>query len=144
MIQLGNWSGNYSFLNPEINKIRGFEKTNFSIKITAVEKNKFTGRIQDDLTTGGTEGVGEIIGQINNNKVEFVKKMPIMTILVDSKGTRKTYNKKHRPIYYSGEFSIDKKTVTGTWRFKFGFIWIGIIPIPVKPSKGTWSMTLVN
>jgi hypothetical protein len=141
MIQAGNWSGYYSFLDPEINKIRGFDKTKFDIEIITVKDNKFTGKVQDDLTTGGTEGIGEIIGQINGDKVEFVKKMPVMTLLIDRKGTRKTYNKKHRPIYYTGQLSSDKQTVTGTWRFKFGFVWLGIIPVPVRPSKGSWTMT---
>lgn len=141
MIQKGKWSGYYSFLNPEINKIRGFDKTNFEIQILAVEANRFTGKVQDELTTGGTEGIGEIIGQINGNEVQFVKKMPIMTLLVDKNGTIKTLNQKHRPIYYSGQFSNNKETLTGTWRFKFGFVWVGIIPIPIKPTKGTWTMT---
>lgn len=141
MIQTGNWRGYYSFLDPEINKIRGFDKTNFDIQIITIIGNKFTGKIEDDLTTGGTEGIGEIVGQINGDKIEFVKKMPVMTLLVDKKGTRITRNKKHRPIYYTGDFSSDKLTITGTWKFKFGFVWLGIIPIPVRPSKGTWSMT---
>ena len=74
--------------------------------------------------------IGEVIGQVNGDKVVFVKKMPIMTLLVNKKGTRKTYNKKHRPIYYTGEFSSDKQSVTGTWRFKLGFIWLGINSCP--------------
>ena len=90
MIQIGNWSGYYSFLNPEINKIRGFERTNFDIQIFNVAGNKFTGEIKDDLATGGTEGIGEIAGQINGNKVEFIKRMPVLTLLVDKDGTRKT------------------------------------------------------
>ena len=144
MIQVGNWNGYYSFLDPEINKIRGFEKTNFNVQIIAVKDNKFTGKIQDDLTTGGTEGIGEVIGQVNGDKVEFVKKMPVMTVLVDRNGTRKTSNKKHRPIYYTGQLSGDKQTITGTWRFKSGFVWLGIIPVRVRPSKGTWAMTFKN
>jgi hypothetical protein len=144
MIQAGNWSGYYSFFDPAMNKIRGFEKTNFDIQILTIKDNKFTGKIQDDLATGGTEGVGEIIGQINGDKVEFVKKMPVLTLLVDKNGTRKTYNKKHRPIYYTGQVSSDKQTVTGTWKFKFGFVWLGIIPVPVRASKGNWTMTFKN
>jgi hypothetical protein len=128
MIQTGNWSGYYSFLDPEINKIRGFDKTNFDIQITTIKDNTFTGKIQDDLATGGTEGIGEIIGQVNGDKVEFVKKMPVLTLLIDKKG----------------QLSKDKQTVTGTWRFKFGFVWLGIIPIPVRTSKGTWAMTFKN
>ena len=128
-------------MNEEINKIRGFDNTFFEIEILTVNNNAFTGKIQDDLSTGGTEGVGEFLGKIIGHRIEFVKLMPVMTLLIDRKGTRKTFNKKHRPIYYSGQFSSDGQTVSGTWRFKFGFIWIGIIPIPNKPSKGFWTMT---
>jgi hypothetical protein len=142
MIQIGRWNGDYSFSNQEINKARGFGKTNFHIDILTVDDNNFIGTVQDDLNTGGTEGVGEVKGKVTGDKIEFVKLMPIMTLLVDKKGTKKTFNRKHRPIYYTGQFSSDRKTISGNWKFKFGFIWMGIIPIPVVPSKGTWTMKL--
>ncbi|MDF2456549.1 MAG: hypothetical protein K0R51_2542 [Cytophagaceae bacterium] len=141
MIQTGQWTGHYSFKDEEINKIRGFEKTFFTIEILTVNDHAFTGKVQDDLTTGGTEGIGTIAGSIQGDRMDFVKSMPVMTLLVDRKGTIKTYNKKHRPIFYSGQFSSDGQTVSGTWRFKFGFVWIGIIPVPMMPSSGFWSMT---
>lgn len=141
MIQTGQWTGNYSFDNDKISKARGFEKTFFEIEILSVSDKMFTGEIQDDLTTGGTEGIGEILGKITGNGIDFVKLMPVLTLLVGKNGTRKTYNKKHRPIYYTGQFSSDGQTVGGTWRFKFGFIWIGIFPVPIMPCKGIWSMT---
>lgn len=141
MIQLGQWTGYYSFKNKDFNKIRGFEKTFFDLEILSVKEDTFIGKIQDDLTTGGTEGIGEISGKIVGDRINFVKLMPVMTLLVDRKGTRKTYNKRHRPIYYTGQFTSDGETVAGTWQFKFGFVWIGIFPVPVIPSKGIWSMT---
>ncbi|MCP9770364.1 hypothetical protein EGI22_20855 [Lacihabitans sp. LS3-19] len=141
MIKIGKWKGQYSFFDQKVNKIRGFDKTLFKIEISSVNGNSFKGKIEDDLNTGGMEGVGEILGEIIGNRIEFVKVMPKMTLLVDRKGTRKTYNKKHQPIFYTGQFSSDGQTVSGTWRFKFGFIWIWIIPVPVIPSKGIWSMT---
>ena len=64
MIQIGQWTGHYSFKDEKVNKIRGFEKTFFEIEILSVNDNAFTGKIHDDLTTGGTEGVGEISGKI--------------------------------------------------------------------------------
>ena|ERR1051326_1239729 len=142
MIQKGRWMGYYTYDKNEYNKIRGFDRTNFTLDIISVVGNKFTGKVQDDLTTGGTEGVGEIIGKFIDDRIEFVKQMPIMTLLVDRKGTKKTFNRKHRPIYYSGQFSNDHKSISGHWKFKFGFIWFGIIPIPVKSTTGTWAMTL--
>ena len=141
MIQIGQWTGHYSFEDERINKIRGFDKTFFEMEILAVNENEFTGKIQDDLSSGGMEGVGDIKGKIMGDRIDFVKSMPVMTLLMDKKGTIKTFNKKHHPIYYTGQFSNDGLTVSGTWRIKFGFIWIGLLPIPFMPSKGIWSMT---
>ena len=120
----------------------GFLQTNFDIEITSVDKNNFIGKVQDDLSTGGTEGVGEITGNVVGENVHFIKQMPIMTLMIGKDGTRKTFNKKHRKIYYSGTFSSDRKSISGQWRFKFGFLWIGFLPIPVIPTKGTWTMKI--
>jgi hypothetical protein len=142
MIEIGHWIGQYKFDKEVHQKMSGFDSTNFEIEITKVDNNNFIGKVQDDLSTGGTEGVGEIIGKVSGEKIEFIKQMPIMTLLVGKDGTRKTLNKKHRKIYYQGIFSSDKKSIAGQWRFKFGFIWFGLIPIPIVPTKGTWAMTL--
>ncbi|GGH83092.1 hypothetical protein GCM10011379_57960 [Filimonas zeae] len=142
MIQIGQWKGYYSYSGEKVNKFRQFENTLFDIEILTVNGNFFTGKVQDDLGTGGTEGVGDITGQIKGNGIDFVKRMPVLTFIVDEKGTRKTFNKKHPPIFYTGEFTNDGQTVNGTWRFKFCFVWLGIIPIPIMPIKGAWSMTL--
>ncbi len=142
MIQKGHWFGYYTFDNPAHNKARGFEKTNFDVEILRVENNSFMGKVQDDFSTGGTEGTGDIIGKVTGDNVAFVKQMPVMTILVDKKGTSKTFNRKHKNIFYSGKFSEDRKTISGIWRFKFGFIFLGILPVPIIPAKGKWMMTL--
>ncbi len=144
MIQTGRWIGHYKFDREIQQKMNGFEFTNFEIEITCVDNNTFSGKVQDDLTTGGTEGTGEIKGKVSGNDVEFVKQMPIMTLLIGKEGKRKTLNRKHRRIYYTGTFSSDKRSVSGKWRFKFGFIWFGIIPIPVSPTSGTWSMRFID
>jgi hypothetical protein len=75
MIQIGHWTGHYSFADEKVNKIRGFEKTFFEIEILSVSENAFTGKVQDDLNTGGTEGVGEILGKIMGDRIDFVKFM---------------------------------------------------------------------
>ena len=142
MIEKGLWIGQYKFDKKTHQETTGFESTNFEIEITKVDNNNFIGKVHDDLTTGGTEGIGEIVGKVLDENIQFVKQMPIMTLLIGKEGTRKTYNKKHRKIYYSGTFSGDRKSISGHWRFKFGFIWFGLIPIPVTPSKGTWTMKL--
>ena len=142
MIKIGHWTGQYKFDKEVHQKMTGFDSTNFKIEITSVENNIFFGRVQDDLTIGGTEGIGEIQGKVSGDAVKFVKQMPIMTLMVGKEGTRKTLHKKHRKIYYSGTFSSDRKSITGQWKFKFGFIWVGFIPIPITPTKGTWTMKL--
>jgi hypothetical protein len=144
MIKIGHWIGHYKFDKEAHQKMTGFDSTNFEIEITHLDKNIFFGTVKDDLFTGGTEGIGEVHGKVKGDIVEFVKQMPVMTLLVDKVGTRKTLNKKHRKIYYSGTFSSDKKSISGQWRFKFGFIWSGLIPIPVIPTKGTWTMKLTE
>lgn len=142
MIKTGHWIGHYKFDKKLHQDMSGFLQTNFDIEITSVDKNNFIGKVQDDLSTGGTEGVGEITGNVVGENVHFIKQMPIMTLMIGKDGTRKTFNKKHRKIYYSGTFSSDRKSISGQWRFKFGFLWIGFLPIPVIPTKGTWTMKI--
>lgn len=144
MIKIGHWVGQYKFDKEVHQKMTGFDSTNFEIEITTVDNNNFLGKVQDDLTTGGTEGIGEIEGKVRGDIVEFVKQMPVMTLLVGNKGRKNTLNRKHRKIFYSGIFSSDRKSISGQWRFRFGFIWFGLIPIPIAPTKGTWEMKLTE
>ncbi|HUM98772.1 MAG TPA: hypothetical protein PK275_13025 [Chitinophagaceae bacterium] len=142
MIKVGQWIGQYKFDKETHQKITGFDSTNFVIEIINVDSNCFRGNVHDDLTTGGTEGIGGIQGEVTGDIVKFVKQMPVMTLILGKNKTKKTLNRKHRKIYYSGKFSDDKKSISGHWRFKFGFIWFGLIPIPVAPTRGTWTMKL--
>jgi hypothetical protein len=142
MIEIGYWIGEYKFDKEVHQKMSGFDSTNFEIEITKVDNCNFSGKVQDDLSTGGTEGIGEIIGKVSGEKIEFIKQMPVMTLMVGKDGIRKKLNKSHRKIYYQGIFSGDRKSISGKWRFKFGFIWFGLIPIPVTPTKGTWTMKI--
>jgi hypothetical protein len=89
MIQIVNWTGYYSFLNPKINASRGFEQTYFNIEILTVDKNQFAGTVTDDLSTGGMKGTGEINGKFDGNRIEFTKGMPVMTLIVDKSGSKK-------------------------------------------------------
>lgn len=144
MIQIGKWTGFYSFSEDKINKMRGFEKTSFDLQILSLRENTFIGKVQDDLASGGAEGIGEVVGQLQGDRIDFVKKLPVMTLIVDRKGTTKTFNQKHPPIYYTGRLSNDGHSAEGTWRFKFGIVWLGIIPLPIMPCKGIWSMTFMK
>ena len=141
MITKGHWTGQYKYGKETIQKATGFAGTNFDIEILSIENDNFVGTVKDDLSTGGTKGIGEIVGKVVGENIEFIKQMPVMTS-INKDGTMKTYNKKQRKIYYSGTFSKDGKSISGEWRFKFGFVWIGFIPIPIPPTKGIWIMKL--
>ncbi|MDB5276165.1 MAG: hypothetical protein JWR61_1120 [Ferruginibacter sp.] len=141
MITKGVWTGHYDHAERTKTLISGLTSTKFTIEIIDIIDNRFTGTVQDDLATGGTEGVGKIIGAINANKIKFTKLMPIMTLIMDKNGTRKVLKKKHRPIYYSGDFSTDKIVVSGEWHFKPGIIWLGFLPRFVTRQGGTWTMS---
>ena len=142
MISIGYWTGQYKYDRAELQRTTSCNSTNFEIEITAINNNNFIGKVQDDLSTGGTEGIGEIRGKVSGEKIKFVKQMPILTVINPKNGTRKTFNKKHRKIYYQGVLLSDEKSISGQWRLKFGFIWIWFIPIPVSSTKGTWTMML--
>jgi len=66
--------------------------------------------------------------------------MPYRSVIYPN-GKRKTSDKRHPTIYYNGTFSKDRNEINGTWQFKLKPLF-GFIPIPFKPDKGTWSMTL--
>ncbi|MDO7853847.1 hypothetical protein [Hymenobacter convexus] len=143
MIQPGHWKGQYTFGNPAHNKLRGFELTTFYIDITSVDGHQFSGTVEDDLSTGGTEGIGEITGKVSGDFIEFVKQMPVKTV-IEADGRRSTYNKKHRKLYYSGKMAADGKSISGSWRFRSELIWVGLVPHVSEPVGGTWSMALVG
>ena len=88
------------------------------------------------------QGEGQISGEIKNGQVSFQKQMPLYTIIFKN-GTKQTLDRKHPIIYYFGNFSQDKNHIKGKWKFKWKiFLLFGIIPIPFKPSSGTWEMNL--
>lgn len=144
MIVKGIWKGQYKYDNKVHQQLKGVDATNFEIDITTIDDKHFTGTVQDDLSTGGTEGRGEISGRIIGNAVEFVKQMPVLSILNGKTGVRKTYNRKHRKIYYTGTFSDDGKTISGRWKFKAGFVLVGLMLILGSSNGGTWTMKLIE
>ncbi|MDO3628706.1 hypothetical protein [Mucilaginibacter sp. BT774] len=143
MIKKGTWKGLYKYNNKIHHELRR-EGTKFEISIIEINNDHFAGTVQDDLATGGTEGIGEITGHVTGNEVYFVKQMPIMTTLNPINGARKTFNKKHPNIYYTGTFSDDGKSISGQWRFKAGFTLVGLLLIIGLANKGTWTMTLTE
>jgi len=138
----GTWLGYYKYDNELHQKTIGFDKTNFTIIIQSFDGKNFKGIVNDDITTGGMKETGDIVGSVEGEKLSFQKFMPRET-LFNPNGERITSDKKHRTLYYSGILSNDKKEITGQWKFKIkiGFLF-GLIPIPYRGGKGTWSMKL--
>lgn len=136
----GIWKGKYKFAGrvPESLKTR---ETQFEINIQSFDGSHFTGTVEDDLESGGTPGTGKVQGEISNDNISFVKQMPVSALyfkdkmIIDEK-------KMHPPIYYTGKISNGR--AQGTWRFRFGIMFKGIIPFIILPTKGTWEMTQVD
>lgn len=138
----GTWNGYYKYDKEKSQKALGFDKTNFTIVVNSFDGKKFEGSVADDPDSGGMEGEGQIVGQIENKTVLFQKHMPRATFIFKD-GSRKILDRKHPIIYYSGTISQDGTKIEGSWKFKTQIAFLfGIIPFPYNPPKGTWSMQL--
>ncbi len=142
---LGNWKGFYQYRNENIQKIVGYDKTDFDLYIDKFDGVNFSGKVKDDEKSGGMKESGEIVGKILKNKISFEKSMPVNSQIINKKGDRKISNKKHPTIYYFGTLSEDKTEIIGNWEFrrKLGFL-LGFFPVIFRPGKGTWKMNLKN
>lgn len=140
---LGIWYGFYQYKSKTARKIAGFEKTNFTLTIDFFDGQHFSGVAQDDLKSGGMNESGKIVGQIDGNVIRFTKHMPKQQRIIDSSGTRQTFNKPHPILYYSGSIDKDKHQAEGKWKFGFRIVFLfSIIPIPMRLGKGYWYMKL--
>jgi len=141
---LGKWNGYYKYDNKKLQKLISHEQTNFTITIDFFEDDIIKGAVIDDIKSGGMHGIGEIEGEVHKEFIYFEKRMPFESIITDMKGTRKTTENKHKPIFYQGKL-ISDNVYQGTWEFNkvWGFIF-GIIPIKYRPGKGTWEMRKEN
>ena len=138
---IGSWKGYYKYDNQTAQKVMGAELTHFTVVIHSFDGKFFEGTIRDDLSSGGMEGEGQIIGKIENCTVTFKKIMPKSTYVYKD-GTRKTLDKRHPAIYYTGTIARNKMSMEGNWKMKYQIVFLlGLIPFPVKPSPGTWNMS---
>lgn len=134
---LGSWKGTYTYDIPEEYKDERTQEVEFN----SVNKNQFIGTVEDNPSTGGTPGIGNIIGSFNDYELSFEKNMPIHARIESDGSHTIDKSKKHPTLIYSGVFSRSKKIITGTWRFKKKIlVWKGIIPFLVIPGTGTFSM----
>jgi hypothetical protein len=140
---IGNWKGSYKYGNEKVQKIIGYNETEFEIVIDKFDGENFSGKVKDDEATGGMKETGLIEGRIKNNTIYFEKLMPKNYQITNLKGDRKHTEKRHPKIYYFGKQSKDRNKFEGNWRFKkrLGFLFY-VIPIIYSPGKGTWEMEL--
>lgn len=133
------WRGSYKYDNAAVRKIIGFDHTNFEIEFIFSDDIHFTGTVKDDRNTGGTPGTGEVSGTVIGDEVQFVKKMPVMTAIINGASYKTIEGRKHRNIYYAGSLSADSKSMSGKWKIRFGVGFWGILPFIWLPTTGTWS-----
>ncbi|MDR7128046.1 hypothetical protein J2X69_000374 [Algoriphagus sp. 4150] len=137
----GTWIGTYRYNITDDFKDEKTKEVEFTINITSVKGKKFEGSVEDNLSTGGTPGIGRISGKYSDSEVSFNKNMPIYAEMSSNKEHVLDKNKLHPTIMYVGEFSRDKKTISGVWRFKKKvLVWKGIIPYWITPGTGDFTM----
>jgi len=136
----GNWKGTYRYLSTRVPEELLRLEIPFNIRIEEFDGMRFSGRIEDDTTNGGMEGIGRITGRINDETIEFIKEMPRQSAYLPD-GTRIVEDKPHRKIYYSGK--IAGNSAEGIWKFKFGIGKVNNRWAIFPRSKGTWQMKMV-
>ena len=136
------WKGTYEYDKRKHQQATGFDRTNFEIEIISISGSNFVGKVVDDVNMGGTAGIGEVAGKISGDEIEFVKKMPVLTLFQNGKIAVK--KKKHLDIFYSGILSDDGKSASGRWRFKLRVGFLGILPVIFLPTSGVWIMNAVE
>jgi len=138
---IGTWKGKYKY---NIKKSSEFydKEVEFLLRITEFDGIHFTGTVQDSDHNYGTRGLGSIKGKINDNHIEFIKQMPIKTMMSTNGKKTENENEKHTPIFYTGITNL-KDSYSGNWKMKeSGFIkrllylFFGV--------KGTWEITKIE
>lgn len=137
----GIWMGTYTYNIPDEFKDERTKEVEFTININLVKGKVFEGSVEDNLSTGGTPGIGKITGEYSDYELSFEKNMPIHATINKNREHLVDKNKKHPTIIYEGEFSRDKKIITGIWKFKKKvLVWRGIIPYWIIPGTGGFTM----
>lgn len=136
----GKYSGQYKYSGRVPVQLKDLQ-VEFELTIQEFDYPNFSGSVQD--FAGGTQGIGEISGEIKDGQIKFVKRMPISTIIFQD-GERLEERKPHRPIYYKGTLDKETNEFNGTWRFKrkIGFLEGKLVYFP--GTKGVWKMKKVH
>ena len=141
------YKGFFQYDHAAYGKLRGIDKTYFTIEVTDFDGHKFNGWVEDDMLTGGMEGRGTVSGAIYSNGILFVKNMPFMGLLVkDANGnysTKVDKTRKHKPIYYDG-VEAGSDHYRGTWDFKYGILIHILLWIKGIKTGGKWEMSKIK
>ena len=140
----GTWKGYYRHDIEFMRKETGFDKTGFTIKITAFDGKNFSGSVYEDIATGGMPETGKVTGRVEGKTINLKKMMPVQTLVHPQLGRIRNEHKKHSALYYSGTLNPEND-YNGIWKFgiKIGFLF-GFLPIPHRPATGTWSMKKID
>jgi hypothetical protein len=137
----GRWTGSYRYDRAKLRTAVGWDKTGFEITFISWRDDAFVGTVVDDVQTGGTAGRGEVVGTVAGDKIAFVKRMPVLTFVAPNGKRVVVTGKPHRPIFYSGTMSADRRSMSGAWRIKLGIGFLRWQPVIHLPLTGTWEMS---
>ncbi len=142
----GKWKGFYTYDLPERCKTARHKRVFFDIEIINLNNDDFRGNVKDDRASGGTSGIGYIIGKVINEKIMFVKKMPVLTFSDREGNIYIDQTQEHTPIYYEGNFvEGSRNRITGNWKFKKEWHWFfRCIPIYMSSGNGEFEMIRVD
>jgi len=130
-----HYTGFYNYNNLRIQEKLGREQTFFELEISITNGDAFSGTVQEEII--GQPGTGIVKGRLKGDTISFVKQMSVAASILPE-GQLKTYNTKHPKIHYRGK--LENGTFSGSWKIKFGFIFVGFLPIPIPPISGNWEM----
>lgn len=135
---LGRWQGSYAYDGGEGADV------DLLMVIDRVKGGRFSGTVTDNEAMGGTPGTGIIQGRIVGDGVTFTKQMPVSVEWNEQGDVVVDAQRKHRLLRYAGEFAPGNRRLSGTWRFKDGWAWKGLLPYRVSYGSGRWTIMKVE
>lgn len=139
---IGIWKGKYKYNLKQISTFNNKE-VEFLMEITEFDGENFIGTVQDNDQNLGTKGIGTIEGKINGNHIEFIKQMPVKSMLFKNGKKVEIEGKKHNPIYYSG-ISTMKDSYSGQWKIKGGIAFFSKLLFISWGTKGSWEIIKIE
>jgi hypothetical protein len=134
----GKWIGKY-WCSEDVSGALKDKEVEFELTIDDHSNSKISGNVFDNVDMGGTEGIGTFFGTIKGDKIKFVKRMPIKTLILED-GTTFKEEKPHRPIYYRGSIDPETGLIQGIWKFKIGVGFVKGQIVLYAGTSGKWQM----